>query len=195
MSSSKVVSILKNGGIAVIPTDTIYGIVTKASIRKAVARLYALRRETLVHHKDGAKPFIVLIDTIARLTDFGVVLTLPQKASLLRVWPGKVSVVLPCSSKKFAYLHLGTKTLAFRIPRSKPLQSLLKKTGPLLAPSANPEGEKPATTIAEAKNYFGTAVDVYISAGKKISGKPSTLVSLLSETPRILRQGAVKIRS
>jgi len=187
MSSSNVESILNHGGIAVIPTDTLYGIVAKAHDREAAMRLYRLRR------KGAGKPFIVLIDSLEQLRNFGITLTSKQRTFLNHVWPGKVSVILPCTAKKFAYLHLGTETLAFRLPKSKKLQMLLKETGPLLAPSANPEGEKPATTIAEAKKYFGEDVDVYTSAGK-MDSKPSTLVSLLSEIPNILRQGAVKIK-
>lgn len=191
----KVASVLKDGGIAVIPTDTIYGIVGRASIRKAVVRLYALRRKTPARHEGGAKkPFIVLIDSLTRLQNFGIRLTPIQKLFLKKIWPGKVSVVLPCPSKKFSYLHLGTNTLAFRLPKSKSLQTILKKTGPLVAPSANPEGRKPAQTIAEAKKYFGGKVDVYTGSRKKFSGKPSTLISLLNDKPVVIREGVVKVK-
>ena len=186
MGSSALDSALGRGGIAVIPTDTIYGIVTKAQDRKAVLRLHRIRRKT------PQKPFIVLIDAIDRLREFGITLTSGQKAFLKKVWPGKVSVILACNQKKLAYLHLKTNTLAFRLPKSKKLLELLQKTGPLVAPSANPEGKKPAQTIVEAKKYFGDAVDVYVNAGRKES-KPSTLVSLLEAEPKVLREGAVKI--
>ncbi len=186
MPLSKIIPILQRSGIAVIPTDTIYGIVTRACDRKAVMRLYRLRRQT------ARKPFIILIDHIARLREFGIHTTLVQKQFLEKVWPGKVSVVLPCKAKKFAYLHLGTGTLAFRLPHSRRLQALLKKTGPLVAPSANPEGGKPAETITEAKNYFGSRVDAYVGAGR-LQGKPSTIISLLGSFPKVLRKGAVRV--
>lgn len=189
MFTTSLITLLRDGGIAVIPTDTIYGVVARAQDKKVMEKLYALRRKT------PEKPFIVLISSITELAGFGITPT-PAVSRLLRtVWPGKVSVILPCRAKKFSYLHLGTEALAFRLPKSKKLQALLKKTGPLVAPSANPEGEKPAETISEAKKYFGDNVDVYVSAGKKISGKPSTLVSLLTDTPKMLREGAVKIRA
>lgn len=178
---------LKKGGLAVIPTDTIYGVVALAHDRKAVERLYVLRRKT------PEKPFIVLISSITELSGFGTKPTPAVSRFLENVWPGKVSVVLPCTAKKFSYLHLGTETLAFRLPKSTKLQALLKKTGPLVAPSANPEGAKPAETIGEAKKYFGDAVDVYVGTGKKMTGKPSTLVSCLRDKPVVLREGAWKI--
>lgn len=179
---------LKVGGLAVIPTDTIYGIVAKARDPKAVARLYAIRRKT------PQKPFIILIASVEDVALFGVKRNAAALRFLKTVWPGKVSVVLSCKNKKFSYLHLGTKTLAFRLPKSKKLISLIKKTGPLVAPSANPEGERPAETISEAKKYFGESVDIYISASEKFSGKPSTLVSLLGDEPKVLRKGAVKVQ-
>ncbi len=188
MQNPRLIAVLNRGGIAVIPTDTIYGIVAKVLDREAATRLYRLRRES------AKKPFIILIDSLERLREFGITLTRKNLAFLHQVWPGPVSVVLSCKAGDFLYLHLGTGTLAFRLPKSKQLQTLLKETGPLLAPSANPGGKKPATTIAEAKKYFGTDVNMYVGAGRKMSGKPSTLVSLLSGTPRILRQGAVKLK-
>ncbi|MSU55885.1 MAG: threonylcarbamoyl-AMP synthase [Candidatus Taylorbacteria bacterium] len=184
---STLINLLKKGGIGVIPTDTIYGVVVRALDKKAVKKLYALRRKT------PEKPFIVLISSITELAGFAITPTPAVSRFLKTVWPGKVSVIFPCKAKKFSYLHLGTNTLAFRLPKSKKLQTLLKKTGPLLAPSANPEGEKPAETIAEAKKYFGEKIDVYVSAGR-LRGKPSTLVSFLGDSPKVLRAGAVKIK-
>ncbi|HBV01709.1 MAG TPA: threonylcarbamoyl-AMP synthase [Candidatus Taylorbacteria bacterium] len=185
MDSFSVSTILKNGGLAVIPTDTIYGVVARALDRKAVERLFAIRRKT------PQKPFVILIDNISRLKEFGVTLDAKQKKFLSDVWPRKVSIIFPCAKRKFSYLHLKTNTLAFRLPKGEKLNTLLRKTGPLVAPSANPEGKKPAETIAEAKNYFGTRVDVYIGAGR-LRGKPSTVISLVGSSPKVLRQGAVK---
>lgn len=174
---------LKRGGLAVIPTDTLYGIVVRALDRKAVKQLYRLRRHT------PHKPFIILISSREDLAAFGIQPTAAASRFLQRVWPGKVSVILPCTGKKFSYLHLGTKTLAFRLPQSRRVRSLLKKTGPLVAPSANTEGKRPAETVAQAKEYFGDAVRVYISAGR-LKGKPSALVSLVSSGAKIVRKGS-----
>jgi L-threonylcarbamoyladenylate synthase len=72
------------------------------------------------------------------------------------------------------------------MPRKATLRNFLKRTGPLVAPSANPEGEKPAETIAEAETYFGSRVDFYLSGGRK-KGNPSTLISLATKKPTLLR--------
>ena len=96
--------------------------------------------------------------------------------------------------KKFEYLHRGTKTLAFRIPKAAWLRKLLQETGPLIAPSANFEGEPPALTIRAAKKYFGENVDFYADAGRLVS-KPSTLIKIERGKVTVLREGAVKIDS
>jgi len=184
---NKIAEILKNGGIGILPTDTIYGIVASALDEGAVLKVYELRK------RNPEKPFIILISSYGDLDLFGVELSAPVKKVLDKIWPGKVSVILNCESEKFEYLHRGTKTLAFRFPDKKDLIELLKETGPLIAPSANFEGELPALTIKEAENYFGSKVDFYEDAGK-LESLPSTLIKFDADGGlKVLRGGAVKI--
>lgn len=185
--SARLAEILAKGGLAVIPTDTVYGIAASARNRSAVARLYTLRRQT------PRKPFIILIPHLRALREFGISPTSAERRLLKKFWPGKVTVVLSCSAKRFSYLHLGKKSLAFRVPHSRRLCALLEKTGPLVAPSANPEGKRPAETAREARRYFGAAVDLYVS-GRRLSGAPSTVVSFLGAAPKVIRAGAAEIR-
>ncbi len=178
---------IDEGGIGIIPTDTIYGIVGSALNEKAVERIYQLRKRNL------DKPFIVLISELDDLDKFGVKLTQQQKDFLINHWPNPLSVVLPVLDEKFKYLHRGKKSLAFRMPKDEELIELLKETGPMVAPSANVEGEKPAQTIEEAKEYFGNFVDFYIDRGR-IIGEPSTLIELLEGGNfNILRQGTFRV--
>jgi L-threonylcarbamoyladenylate synthase len=180
------IKILKDNGIGVLPTDTLYGIVGSAFSKKAVERIYKVRG------RNPKKPCIILISSINDLKKFGISQSLirANRRIVENVWPGKVSVVFPLpkeAQKKFSYLHRGTKALAFRLPKKKSLIALLKKTGPLVAPSANPEGKKPAETITEAKKYFGDKVDFYLFEGKK-TGKPSKIISLVTGEPIFLRK-------
>lgn len=179
-------TILKNGGVGVIPTDTIYGVVGSALNKKAVERIYKLRK------RNFKKPMIVLISSVDDLKLFGINIGPKIKRILFKVWPNKVSVVLPVRGKKFAYLHRGTNSLAFRFPKNKKLDQFLKKTGPLVAPSANWEGSKPAKNIKEAMKYFKNEVDVYVDAGTKKS-VPSTLIEISGGKMAVIREGAVNI--
>lgn len=176
-----IVSVLKKDGIGILPTDTLYGVVGSAHSKKAVSRIYEVKG------RNHGKPLIILISSLTDLKRFGIALDKKQEEYLMTLWPGPFSVILPCRHAQFAYLHRGTKSLAFRMPKSKKLRDFLKHTGPLVAPSANPQGMKPAHTIAEAKKYFGTEVDFYVSGGRKV-GKPSKVISLLSVKPTVVRK-------
>ncbi|MBI2623506.1 MAG: threonylcarbamoyl-AMP synthase [Candidatus Liptonbacteria bacterium] len=184
LSDAGVVRVLRVGGVAVIPTDTIYGIVGSALREKTVVRIYKLRK------RNPKKPLIVLIGSLRELSRVGVrlgALRRPLFRFLRGVWPGRVSVALPVKSKKFGYLHRGTGYIAFRVPAKKALRELLMKTGPLVAPSANVEGKSPATTLREAQRYFGDRADCYVDGGK-VMRKPSTLVKILEGKPVVIRK-------
>src|SRR5258708_26592783 len=164
-------SLIKREKIGVIPTDTIYGLVGLALKPKVVKKIYKVRKRNI------KKPFIVRISRLQDLTKFGIRLTASLRNILKKVWPGKVSVVLPCDLKKFSFLHRNTHSLAFRLPKNSKLLSLLRLTGPLVAPSVNFEGQKPATTVKRAADYFGNKIAFYLGGGE-LSSKASTLVKL-----------------
>ncbi len=167
---TKLIEVLKEGGVAVVPTDTIYGLVGSAFNEMAVAKIYALKK------RDLNKPLIILISDLADLKLFGVDLTPVLEQKLNKYWPGPVSLILPTSRGN----------LAFRLPAKDDLKVLIKHTGPLVAPSANLEGEPPAETIDQAKNYFGEQVDFYLDGGE-LRGKASTLIDLTGGEEKILR--------
>jgi L-threonylcarbamoyladenylate synthase len=170
-SDENLVEILKRGGVAVMPTDTIYGIVGRAEDRDAVERIYKIRK------RNPERPCIVLISNIEDLIKFSISLSGRQKEELGKFWPGPVSIILDCPVEQFLYLHRGTNTLAFRLPNNESFRGLLLETGPLVAPSANPEGLPTAKNIDEAKAYFGDSVDFYVDGGE-IEAKASKLIKL-----------------
>ena len=181
-SDENLISILKKGGVAVTPTDTIYGIVGQAQNVATVHRIYNLKK------RDPEKPCIILIGDTSALLEFSITLSKEQEKKLLEFWPGPVSIIFDCEDESFSYLHRGTKTLAFRLPALIDLQNLITKTGSLIAPSANPEGLPPATNTEEARKYFGDSVDLYLDGGK-IMSKPSKVIKLHKDgSVNILRE-------
>lgn len=174
------------GEIAVIPTDTIYGIVGSALNQRTVEKIYKLRKRT------STKPMIILVDSKEQILDLGVKLTDPQFNMLFSIWPNPISIVVDAPITELQYLHRGKKTLAFRNPKNEYLSNLLKITGPLVAPSANFEGEEPALNINDAKKYFEDSVLFYIDGGE-LKSKPSTIAKLEGDKLILLREGAIKI--
>lgn len=180
--SKEIIPILQQGGIGVLPTDTIYGLAGQALNPDTVERIYQVRQ------RRPDKPLIILISGFSDLKQFNIKLAAKEQKLLSNYWPGPVSIILPCPAEKFAYLHRGLKTLAFRWPNQPALLELLKQTGPLVAPSANPEGQAPASNIATAQNYFGHSVDFYADAGELV-GRPSALVEFSGCQMKVLRPG------
>jgi L-threonylcarbamoyladenylate synthase len=177
----KATLLLKEGAIGVIPTDTIYGICTSAFNKKSVEKVYKLRK------RNPNKPCIILISNFDDLKKFNVKLNSWQRKILEKLWPGRVSVILSCRDSEFSYIHRGTNSLSFRLPKDKLILNILKISGPIIAPSANWEGYEPAKNIREAKRYFGDKV-FYLDRGNLIS-KPSTLIDLRKKKIKILREG------
>lgn len=189
-NNPELVSVLLTNGVAVMPTDTIYGMVCRALSQEAVNHVYEIRSRA------GDKPCIILIGDISELSKFSVNVSEKQKAELLKYWTVDsgdedargISIVLDCTDEQFQYLHRGTNTLAFRLPRKAGLRDLLLQTGPLIAPSANIEKFPESESIEDAKKYFGDKVDLYVDAGPIVS-KASKVIRLLPDgTVNILRE-------
>lgn len=180
------INVLKNDGVGIIATDTIYGIVASAMSEKACNRVKEIKG------RDEGKGFIVLISSIKDLEKFDVGVSEKAKIFMQKFWPGKLSIVLSPQTKKYNYLSAEDGTIAFRFPDKKDLIEILEQTGPLIAPSANPQGFPPAKNIEEAKKYFGDKIDFYVDDGELISA-PSTLVKITGDDIQVLREGAVEI--
>ncbi len=187
--TERVIETLLQDKIAIIATDTLYGIVGRALSKNVVERIYEVKG------RDENKPFIILIPSIETLEDFGMFLSAGEKETIEALWPGAVTVILSLpveTQEQFSYLHRGTNTLAFRMPNKKEIINILKETGPLVAPSANPQGKSPATTIEEAREYFADRVDYYEDGGT-VKGESSTIIRLENAEVTVIRQGAVRI--
>ena len=186
LTDPALIACLNQGGVVVIPTDTMYGLVARASDRQAVERVYKVRGRA------PEKPCIVLVAARWQITDTSLWTT--QHKTLADVyWPGALSLVAPTATTE-PYLHRGTHTLAYRMPDRDDLRRLLTNTGPLIAPSANPEGQKAATTLQEAQAYFGDTVDGYVDGGTLAGDAPSTVVGIVDGSLHILRQGVLHIQ-
>jgi L-threonylcarbamoyladenylate synthase len=173
----KAEKVLKDGGIAVIPTDTLYGLCASVFNKKAVEKIYRIKK------RNTSKPFIVLISSVKQLKDFGI------NGDFSKIFKPKVSVLLKCKGNNLKHIHRGTNEIAFRMigKKHRGLYDLITKIGPIVAPSANYESDNPAKTIKEARKYFSNNVDCYVDGGEKI-GKPSTLVRVSKEGVEILRK-------
>jgi L-threonylcarbamoyladenylate synthase len=172
-----IILLLKKGGIGVVRTDTLYGLVAVANNELAVERVFAAK------HRTYNKPPIVMISRFDQLFD-----TVDTSISdrLKGLWPGKNSIILP-SHRAPDWITRGKGSVAYRLPDDEKLRDLIDKTGPLVAPSANPEGLAPAMNIDEAREYFGDSVDFYVDGGTVTDDTPSRLYAFAGPSMERLR--------
>lgn len=177
------VKILSSGGVGVLPTDTLYGIVARAADPQAVARMYALKQRE-------SKPGTVIAANTQQLIDLGVGNEHVERVK--QWWPGSLSVETPLGPE-LTYLHQGTGRQGFRVVPDERVRRILEQTGPLVTSSANQPGEDPANTIEDAQRYFGDSVDFYVDGGDRSGSKPSTIARITDYGIEIIRQGVVTI--
>lgn len=166
---SSLIGLLKRGGVAVIRTDTVYGLVASADIETAVERVYRIKG------RDPNKSCIVLIDSMT--SAYGHAADLIHDTH--EQYQGIPTSFLIRGHGAPNWLLRENDDLAYRIPKNIDLQRFLAKTGPLIAPSANPQGYPPAMNVAEAKAYFGDKVDSYVDGGQvPLDTLPSRLLRI-----------------
>lgn len=169
--SEDIITLLLSGGVVVLRTDTLYGLLCLADNQTAVERVYACKG------RDDNKSPIVLVATDKQLFDAPSDAT---KTLLSEMWPGKVSVIM-ASANAPKWIERGNGSVAYRLPDDEWLRRMLTQTGPLIAPSANPQGHMPARTINQAILYFGDKVDAYVDGGEVSDDTPSALVRLSAD--------------
>ncbi|HTJ73527.1 MAG TPA: L-threonylcarbamoyladenylate synthase [Verrucomicrobiae bacterium] len=184
VTREKAIELLKNGGVGVMPTDTVYGLVARAEDPEAVARMYALKERD---HKPGT--------VIAASTDQLIALGVPEDHinKVKKWWPNPLSVETPLGDN-LSYLHQDTGRQGFRVVADEAVRKVLEQTGPLVTSSANHPGKPGSVTIREAIDYFDGRVDFYVDGGDLSGRAPSTIIKITdSGSIEIIREGAVKL--
>lgn len=177
--------IVKQGGLVVFPTDTVYGLGVDPTNASAVARLFAAKSRE-------AKPIPVLCDGLASA---GRVAKLDGAAIALarRYWPGALTMVVPMKASLPFEVHQGTGMVGVRVPDSELCLSLVRLCGgSLTGTSANVSGRPPCTSAREAEEELGAVVDLILDGGRA-DGIPSTVVKVSSGRIEVLREGPVRV--
>ncbi len=184
--------IIEAGGVAVFPTDTVYGVGSLAEDEQAVARLYTAKG------RDFSKAIPLLVNGIGaveQVTDLAR-LPLPMRrvAALLmrQFWPGGLTIVLPHKGNLPDRLTAGGATIALRMPNHPITLALLAQCGGILAvTSANHSGNPSPTDAAAARADLDGLVDIILDGGPTTVGIESSIITFDGDTPRILREGAI----
>jgi L-threonylcarbamoyladenylate synthase len=179
--------VLKNGGLVVFPTDTVYGVGASVDRPDAVARLYVAKGRPL----ERAIPVLVSgVEAARRLADH-----VPASASLLmeRFWPGPLTVVLPAAKWLPEEIVRDTGGVGVRMPDHPVALELIRQSGGAIATtSANRSGAIETRTAADAAEQIGDRVDLVLDGGESPGGVPSTVVRIEQNGSfTVLRAGAI----
>jgi tRNA threonylcarbamoyl adenosine modification protein (Sua5/YciO/YrdC/YwlC family) len=178
---------ITRGELIVIPTDTVYGIAADAFDPAAVKALL----EAKGRGRDMPPP--VLVSSAATLDALAVDVPAWARALTEAFWPGALTLV--CHQQSSLHWDLGETrgTVAVRVPDHEVAVAVLERTGPLAVSSANRTGMPAATDAAAAEAMLGHAVSVLVDAGPTPAADPSTIVDATTQTPRLLRLGAISV--
>lgn len=176
--------ILKEGGLIAFPTETVFGLGVIFNNEESYMRLINVKR------RPPEKPFTMML---SRKEDISKYAYLDEKSELLveKFVPGQLTLILRAKPGLPPYVVSKDGFVGVRVPDDKLIQELISKVGkPLLVPSANKSGEKPAYTHEEVISIFDGEIDGVIE-GKSISNTPSTIV-MVDKDITIVREGLIK---
>ena len=182
------VAVLRRGGLAAYPTDTLYGLGADALNEAAVERVFEAKG------RPQGMPLPLLIGEREQLSM--VVEAVPEAAWRFAevFWPGGLTLVLPVGPDVPALITARGWKVAIRLPDHSIPRELARQLGrPITGTSANRSGGPEPTTADEVRRQLGEAVDIVLEGGPKPAGRSSTVVDMTGELPRVLRQGSVSL--
>ena len=186
MSVDAAVAALRAGRLAVVPTDTVYGLAADGESEAAARALYAAKG------RDAIRPTALLFASVGVLLER--VPGLPARAveAAQALLPGPVTLVLPNPERRYAWLNAERpEAIGVRVPAvTGPGRAVLDAVGTLVATSANLPGGPDPRRVEEVPPEIAAAVDVVVDGGE-LPGTPATVIDLTGEDPRILREGAI----
>ena len=179
-------SVVRVGGVAAVPTDTLYGLAANPFDVAAINRLFTIKR------RDLEKAIPLVASDLAQVEKALGALP-PLGARLARAfWPGPLTLVVPAPDALAVEVTGGTGTVGVRVPACEVTRALCAAAHlPLTATSANISGQ-PATHLPDdVASALGTRIDVLLDSGPTAGGPPSTIVDVTGPEPRLIRAGAI----
>ncbi len=184
MTVEKAIAALKAGELAVLPTETVYGIFADATNEAAVQKLYAVKGRPI---EKALNMNVADYDTILKYS-------VHQPAYLEKLvqtfLPGPLTIILEASPEVPEWIHVGKTTVGFRMPSIPATQEVIKALGVLVGPSANLTGSPSPRFYDDLTSAILDKAAVALQ-DDSVYGLDTTILDLSGEIPKILRQGAI----
>lgn len=183
----EVANIIKQGGIAIFPTGTVYGIGTNGLNEEAVKKLYEVKQRPL------NKPISLLVNSIEMINKIAKDITNLEYELIKKFFPGPLTIILKKKDIVPNILTSNSDTVGVCMPANKIALKLIEYSGvPIATPSANISGKPSGTNINDIMKDFKGKVDCFIDDGPSKMPIPSTVVQVVNGIPNILREGIIK---
>lgn len=177
--------ILSKGGVVAFPTETVMGLGVSFNDRKAYDKL------NKVKERPEDKPYTLMVKNVEEISKYAIIDEATQRV-INAFMPGSITILVRVKKGSVpAYVTHNTDVIGIRVPTNIEARILLDMAlEPLLVPSANKSGSKPALNSDEVKQIFGQEID-FVMTGKAKGEVPSTIVDLTKETPKVVRPGPI----
>lgn len=178
--------VLRNDGIVVYPTETVYGIAANALSKKAILKVYEAKG------RNFKKPLSIAFSSLEQSKEYIEFNPIAEKLAK-KFLPGPLTMVLLMKKNFPKELTFGSKYVGIRIPDNKIALDLIKRLGtPITATSANRANAGDSITAEEAEEQIGDKVDLILDGGRCKLKKPSTVIRVLDNEIEVIREGAIK---
>ena len=182
---------LRDGGVAAVPTDTLYGLAADAFNAAAIERVFAIKERP-----EGMALPVLLADT-SQLSS--ITLELPRSVEILAeaYWPGPLTLIVRKAEGLPPRLTAGQATVAVRVPDHPVPRQLAQRLGrPITGTSANVSGSPDPQSLEELRRQVGERVDLVVTVGPPPAGAASTIIDvsgidLTGDSPKLVREGAI----
>lgn len=179
-----VVEALDSGAVVALPTETVYGLAARADLPEAVGSIFQAKQ------RPADNPLIVHAADPDSALSLGRAVPAYAERLAARFWPGPLTLVLK-SAREWPWVQAGHGTIAVRVPEPRYLRALIRRVGPLAAPSANRSGRPSPTTAEHCVHDLGGRIPLIVDGGPSPGGMESTVVDCTGAKPVLLRPGPV----
>ena len=181
----KAVEILKKGGLIAYPTDTYYGIGCDLMNKKAIEKIYSIKKKKI----DKKKPFSFICSSLKNISDYAKVSNYAYK-TMKRLLPGAYTFILEGSRLVPKIMLTKRKEAGIRVPNHSICIQIVEKLGnPIINATATDTKDNPLRDASFIYDFYSDQIDCIIDGGP-VNGEPSSVISLINDEPEILREGS-----
>jgi len=181
---NEIAETIANGNLIVYPSETVYGIGANIFDEAAIKKVFVAKNRPFDMPLSVGVADKEMVSTIAEIDEHAEKL-------IDRFMPGPLTIIMKKKDCVSDIVTSNSRKVGIRIPDHPAAIQIIKKTGPIVATSANLHSKPDPVTMEEAMEDLGEAVSAYVDSGKCLLGKPSTIIWLMNGEIEIIRQGAI----